>query len=106
MVVEKNGEIIINVHFCFEESTEVTREDGTLVAVKDLKEGDKILSLKVTNGGTKYHDKVINATVIEGKCEAHKFVFSNGKSITATSPHLMMIWKDNKLEVARSAEHP
>ena len=101
MVVEKDGEIIINTHWCFEESTEVTREDGSTVAVKDLNEGERILSQK---DGKKFYDKVIDATIIEGKVPAHKFEFANGKHVTATSPHLMMVWKGNEMEMVAARE--
>ena len=79
---------------CFEENTKVSRDDGKIIYVKDLKEGEMIQSIK---DGKKFYDKVIEVSIFEGKFQAHKFVFSNGKTITVTSPHLMMIWKGTEM---------
>ena len=72
----------------------MTCEDGTKIHVKDLKKGEMIQSIK---DGKKFYDKVIEVSIFEGKFQAHKFVFSNGKTITVTSPHLMMIWKGSEM---------
>jgi len=87
--------IIKTAFLCYDEETEVEKEGGETVSVKDLLEGDKILSQR---DGKKFYDKVTNVTTIEGKVTAHKLEFSNGKSITVTSPHLMMIWKENEMQ--------
>ena len=81
---------------CFEENTQVTKEDGSNISIVQIFEGDKIMS--ITND-FKFYDEVTSCTVLEGKFAAKKFVFSNGKFITVTSTHLMLILNGNHLEL-------
>ena len=90
---------------CFDEDTQVIKNDGKSVAVKDLTEGDRILSIKdASNPHEKFYDEVTNATLVHGSFAAHKLVFSNGKSITVTSPHLMMILKDSIMQMVAAKD--
>ena len=90
---------------CFDEDTQVIKDDGKSVAVKDITEGDRILATKdASNPHDKFYDEVINATLVHGSFVAHKLVFSNGKSITVTSPHLMMILKDGIMQMVAAKD--
>ena len=81
---------------CFEESTQVTKQDGKTTTVNQLSEGDMVLTIK---NGRKSYDEVTNCTKVDGKFPAFKFVFSNGNSITVTSTHLMLVLIGNSFEM-------
>merc|ERR1711935_11414 len=52
----------------------------------------------------KFYDEVVNCEILEGNFPAQKFLFSNGKSITVTSNHLMIIFTENHFEMVPAKE--
>ena len=86
--------IILPVPICFHPDTMVKKSNGQLVKVIELTEGDDIMTLEnmevcPTN--------VTNATVIHGSFDALKFVLEDGKNITVTPLHLMLILKNGEM---------
>jgi hypothetical protein len=81
---------------CFEETTKVTKQNGEIITVKKLLEGDVILT---SDNRRNSYDEVTNCTKIYGKFPAFKFEFSNGNSITVTSTHLMLVFIGNSIKM-------
>ena len=83
---------------CFDPKTKVMKHNGQYVLVEDLIVGDRIMTLKKLENSTilslKAFTTVTTAEIIKGSFNAHKFIFENGKTITVTSSHLMIILKD------------
>jgi hypothetical protein len=86
---------------CFDENTKVQITNGTTISANQLCKGDKILSKE---NDEKFYDDVVNCEILEGDFPAHKFKFSNGKSITVTSNHLMIIFTENHFEMVPAKE--
>lgn len=82
--------------FCFDENTKVQITSGETIPVSQLSKGRKILSKE---NDEKFYDEVTDCTKVEGKFQAVKLIFSNGKSITVTSNHLMIVFNENELEM-------
>jgi len=82
-------------YHCFQEDTNVTRNDGKNLSVNELSIGDKILSKNPND--EKFHDEVAKFNVLKGKFAALKFIMEDGNFLTVTTSHIMMILKDEKL---------
>ena len=93
--------IVRRALLCFDEKTLVTKKGGETVCINELSEGDMILSQKDNNI---YHDVVTRCNTIEGKFPAQKFDFENGKTITVTSKHLMLVFNGDELEMTPARE--
>merc|ERR1711997_174798 len=79
---------------CFHPKTLVKKSNGTEVKVDQLKQGDVILTkddMKICP------TMVTNATIIEGSFDGLKLYLEDGKTITVTPPHLMLINKDGAM---------
>ena len=86
---------------CFHPNTLVKRSNGTEVKVVELKQGDVILTkedMKICP------TKVTNATIIEGSFDGLKFYLEDGKNITVTPPHLMLINKDGAMHPVQAKD--
>lgn len=80
--------------FCFADDTEIQKADGSMVKIADLKEGDEVLShddLKTVREEMTT-TKVTQIQEIDGSFAAHEMIFDNGKTVTATSPHYMIVF--------------
>ena len=91
---------------CFDVSTTVWTKnetqpdkDAKQVMANDLVEGDLVgtmdLNMIQANEEQKFTwTRATDVTIYRGKWKAHFLEFSNGNRLTVTSPHLMIIWKD------------
>ena len=91
--------------YCFSMNTIVWTKNESLpdefaneVMVKDVKEGDLVGTLDTSLQPNKVHKfmwtRATDVTIYDGDWMAHNFSFTNGRHVTVTSPHLMII-KDN-----------
>jgi len=99
---------------CFAESTEVwtktetqTDEDAKLISIGTLKEGDLVGTSNLNRKSSRPNDfKWTRATSVDiskdGNWTAHSFVFTKDLHLTVTSPHIMIIWKDNESYMVRA----
>ena len=86
---------------CFDENTQVLIQDGykatgSKIPMHQLTVGDMILSVKEDHI---FYDEVTKCSTVEGKFAAINFEFENGKSITVTSNHLMLVFNGDELEM-------
>lgn len=86
---------------CFDENTQVLIQDGykatgSKIPMHQLTVGDMILSVKENHI---FYDEVTKCSTVEGKFAAINFEFENGKSITVTSNHLMLVFNGDELEM-------
>ena len=77
----------------------VIKHNGQHVEVKDLSVGDQIMTFEnledLNNASSsKAFTTVTTSEILKGLYNAHKFTFENGKTLTVTSSHLMIILKD------------
>jgi hypothetical protein len=88
---------------CFHKETKVKKRNGDIVGVIDLAVGDDIMTSESNEDS---FTMVTNVTVVHGSFDAHKFIMEDGKMITVTSPHLMLVHKDGELKpmVARDVQ--
>ena len=98
---------------CFFENTTVwtksETQDDTMairVFVKDLKEGDLVGTLDLSKRKPKKYQfmwtRSTDVTSHAGNWTAHTFAFSNEQYLTTTSPHLMIIWRNEMLYFVRA----
>ena len=78
------------------------KHNGQYVEVKDLSVGDQIMTLEnledLTNtSSSKAFTTVTTSEILKGIFNGHKFTFENGKTLTVTSSHLMIILKDSNI---------
>ena len=89
---------------CFDETTTIWRKNETLsddfaeqVMLKDLREGDLVKTVDMNprnpRDSTFIWTRATDVATYTGNWEAHSFGFGNGHKLTATSPHMMIIWK-------------
>merc|ERR1719242_2849041 len=86
---------------CFHPNTLVKKSNGIEVRVDQLKKGDVILTkddMKICP------TMVTNATSIEGSFDGLKLYLEDGKTITVTPPHLMLINKDGAMYPAQAKD--
>ena len=86
---------------CFEENTQVTKENGEITTVNKISNGDMILT---SDNGKNSYDEVTNCTKIYGKFPAFKFEFSNGNFIIVTATHLMLVFTGKSFEMIRAKD--
>jgi hypothetical protein len=79
-------------------------QEGGTKTVAELKIGDNIKSLNSLEQTDSTFSKVIDATIIEGSFTAHTLLFSNGSSLTVTSPHYMIVYKDENAKVVPASD--
>ena len=80
---------------CFDKETNVKKRNGEIVRVSDLAVNDEIMTSESNEDS---FTAVTNVTVVHGSFDAHKFIMEDGKTITVTSPHLMLVHKDGELK--------
>ena len=84
---------------CYKDDTKVEIHGGGTTTVAELKVGDNIKSLDSLEHTENIFSKVVDARIIEGSFTAHKLHFSNGSSLTVTSPHYMIVYKGKNAKV-------
>jgi len=80
---------------CFDKKAKVKKRNGDIVNVIDLEVGDFIAT---SENKQETFTMVTNVTTEHGSFAAHKFIMEDGKTITVTSPHLMLVHKDGELK--------
>ena len=90
--------------FCYKDDTTVEIQEGGTKTVAELKVGDNIKSLNWLEQTGSTFSKVIDATIIEGSFTAHTLLFSNGSSLTVTSPHYMIVYKGENVKVVPAVD--
>ena len=96
------GDCFVYIPRCFDPETKVMKRNGQYVKVKNLSVGDQIMTLEILEDSTttsKTFTTVTIAEILKGSFNAHKFVFENGKTLTVTSSHLMIIFKDGNIKM-------
>ena len=92
---------------CFSDTTVVWTKNETSsdfsahqVTVEHLKEGDLIGTLEISSSKNQRHElmwtRATDVSIYEGKWTAHSFQFKDYQILTVTSPHLMIIYKNDK----------
>ena len=99
--------------YCFSDSTAVwtkneTSPDATAnqIMVTNLREGDLVGTLDASSATNQYYKfmwtRATDVSIYHGKWRAHTFVFSKQLYLTVTSPHLMIILKEEKFYFKRA----
>ena len=73
---------------CFDGNTQVTLKNGTKEVVKNLRPGERILT--VDGEGKKIYTKVTLVKCVKEECNFIEFSFSNGKQLNVTDNHFMI----------------
>ena len=90
---------------CFGETTMVWTKNETeldqyarKVMVKDLLEGSLVATFDINHNydtdSSLVWTRATDVTILSGMWKAHSISFATGHQLTVTSPHLMIIWKD------------
>merc|ERR1712150_333179 len=87
--------IIKTAALCFDKKTKVIKRNGEIVNVINLAVGDDIMT---SENEEESFTMVTNVTEVHGSFDAHKFIMEDGKILTVTSPHLMLVHKDGELK--------
>ena len=91
---------------CFEDKTMVWTKNETesdqsarQMMVKDIREGSLVgtidIDMHLNKGFAFSWTRATDVTILDGSWKAHSFTFPSGHNLTVTSPHLMIIWKDD-----------
>ena len=77
-----------NGWLCFDGNTQVTLKNGIKETVKNLRPGERILT--VDGDGKKIYTKVTLVKCVKEECNFIEFSFSNGKKLNVTDNHFMI----------------
>ena len=91
---------------CFDDKTMVWTKNETesdqsarQMMVKDIREGNLVgtidIGMQLNKGLSFAWTRATDVTISYGTWKAHSFAFASGHHLTVTSPHLMIIWKDD-----------
>ena len=80
---------------CFDGNTLVTLKNGSTQSMRNLKPGERILSVDRATGKQVYA-KVISVNCVRETCSFIEFSFSNGKMLNVTDNHFMVASVNNK----------
>jgi len=99
---------------CFDETTTVwtksetqSDEDARNVLITMLKEGDLVgtsnLNRKLIQPNGFQWTRATSVDIVKnGNWTAHSFLFTNDSNLTVTSPHIMIVWNDDKSYMVRA----
>ena len=99
--------------YCFSSTTVVWTKNETALDITarhvhaiDLREGDLVGTLDFSSSNnpndTYIWTRATDVSVYRGNWTAHTFVFSNNQFLTVTSPHLMIIFRNEKFYFIRA----
>jgi len=77
-----------NGFLCFDGNTQVTLKNGSVQTIKNLRPGERILTLD--GDGKKIYTKVTMVKCVKEECGFVEFSFSDGKKLNITDNHFMI----------------